>query len=168
MSRRLPYLIAPIIGLALIAPGAWFAYDNVQFRERADRVPATIVGMDTDSDSDGTTYAPIYAFEYDGERQREQATVHTSSRPTIGARVTVLVDPDDTSRVKADNFWEQWFIATLLCGIGASFLLIGGFVFVITRSAERAQRRLGGARTQPSGDAPEPTDDATAHRGPFL
>lgn len=145
MQRFVFGLIFLLVGVGLLV-GGWFpTKSTLDLRANGDRVDATVVGTDVSSDSDGTTYAPIYEYEVDGQVRRHTRSVSSSSRPQIGEHELLLVDPADPDRVKADTFLDKWFLTTLLGGMGALFSIIGAGALLVAAS---------GGRSAAAGDTP--------------
>ena len=178
-------LIFALIGAGLIGGSFFTASSTLDLREVAVEVPGQIVGIAESQDDDGTSYAPIYEYEVDGRTLRHESSVSTSSRPTIGDTETLLVDPSDPTRAKADTFMDMWFVPVLLGGLGSVFFLIGAGVGLAALAKGRTPSDPAAPSTlgipgQPSASssphAPDHSghdpfvgdDDPTEHRGPFV
>ncbi|MCW2926717.1 MAG: hypothetical protein JWM86_685 [Thermoleophilia bacterium] len=162
MGQRVIGILFFVIGVGLLV-GAWIpTRSTLELRRVGDRVSGQVVAIATHRDSDGTTYAPIYAYEVDGAPYRHQADVSSSSRPEVGEEATLLVDPDDPTRVKPATFMGQWFLTALLGGMGATFAIIGLFSAVYAG-------RSSGSESPPADELPPlgAPDAGARTSGPF-
>lgn len=165
--------IFALTGIGMLIGGGIAARDTMQLREVAKPVPGKVVSVESSTSDGSTTYAPVYEFEVDGEKRRHTATVSSSSYPEIGSTQTLLVDPNDPSEVKPDSFMGQWFIATLLGGMGILFtgiaLVVGIVLASVRRRANAAMTMFGESSTASTPTASESThdEDHTDH-DPFV
>ena len=92
---------------------------------RAIRVPGVVVDYASQPGSKGgTVYAPIAAFEFDGEQRRVTGSIYSSGKPKMGKQCIVGVDPYDIEKARIYSKWNYVFYGLfLVIGIG---LLIGG------------------------------------------
>ncbi len=102
-------------------------------------VVGTVVDIDERVDSDGSrTYAPVVEFVDPGTNatHRVEATVATSSRPTLGSPKDVSLRPGDPSSARVVGpAWFPW----LFIGVGVAMpVLTLGF----GRAVRRARRKV--------------------------
>ena len=141
---RLLTWIFGAVGVALLIGASIAATITVQFRARSISAPGEIVdqlGGSRSGSGRGRSYAPVFEFtDADGQRHRVRASV--SSNPPaydVGDAVTVRYDPRRPEKARLDSFLENWFVATLLGGLGIVFTgLAAGFV--VTGVASRRRR----------------------------
>lgn len=132
-----------LVGIGLIVGGGFAAKDTIDLRNVADRVQGTVVGVEESHDSaSGTTYAPVYEYVVDGETYRHSASVSSSSHPQMGKVETLLVHPDNPSKVKSDTFLDQWFLAAILGGIGTVFFVVAVVIAIVSTAVSGIGRGL--------------------------
>lgn len=157
-------LASAALAVTLLCVAGWLARGSMQLRDEGDHVRGTVVGMERHRDSEGdVTWRPVYEFSYQGERRRHESNVGSSSRPEIGRRETLLVDPTDPERVRANTFMDLWFLPALFGGIGLVFLLVDLLVlFPLFRRISRANEAASSTSTTPTSNVPD------GRNGPFL
>jgi hypothetical protein len=140
---RLLSWIFGAVGVGLLIGAGVAATLTVQFRARSVEASGKIVDQTDGSRSSGggRSYAPVFEFiDADGQRHRVRANV--SSNPPaydVGDAVTVRYDPRRPEHARIDSFLENWFVATLLGGLGVVFAGIAAG-FVVSGVAGRRRR----------------------------
>jgi hypothetical protein len=127
----LPFFhLFPIIGAA----ATWFGlkhFRNCRDRLRTwARVDGIIVNRQR-QEGEGTTWAPVYEYEYAGTKHVGTGKVSVGDREfyRVGATLTILVDPHHpTSSEVLDKYFTHMQYAPLVLGL--AFLLGGGFFSV--------------------------------------
>lgn len=73
------------------------------------------------------SYAPIYEFTFNGEKQSVASVLYSSKKPTIGQEITLMIDPnnvnhfyDPSSRPRTMLIVRVVGIVMLILGIGAA------------------------------------------------
>ena len=114
-----------LAGLLFGSIGGYLFWNEWQFFKRAIRLPGVVVDYASQRGSKGgTVYAPIAAFELDGEHRRVTGSIYSSGKPEMGKQCIVGVDPNniDKARIYSKGTFVFYGIF-LVVGIG---LLIGG------------------------------------------
>lgn len=174
-----------VLGLGLLGGAAWAAMDTIDLRQVGERVPGRIVSYTESRDEDGTSYAPVYEFRFEGETRRHEANVSTSTVPDVGDTRTLIVDPRDPTRVKPDTFIDQWLIPLVLGGVGFTFDMVAFIALLVavgrrrrtqtapsdtlgTPRATRRSARAAAAHEQAHARAAASHDDDHADHDPFV
>lgn len=137
------YLFAAI-GLGLLLGAAAVYSHTASFVSRASRAHGTVTAMlPQRSSSNGTTYKPVVRFELAGG-QMEFADSVSSNPPAyqVGEAVSVLYLESSPNDAKIDSFMSLWFLPTLLGGMGAIFLALGGGLILVPALLRRTDERL--------------------------
>lgn len=122
-----------LIWICLAAIGLYYAYVSWQFISNGVKVDAIVVEMDTHSDSDGTSYSPIFEYAYEGKTYRYNS-VNSSNPPThrVGDHTVLLVNPENPEKARENSFWELWLLPAIMlpvsCGTGIGMTLLTFFV----------------------------------------
>ncbi|WP_198377752.1 DUF3592 domain-containing protein [Neoroseomonas rubea] len=124
-----------LFGLGSAAGAGVAVSRELAFRQRAVETEGRIVQMiqragSSSSGNRSANWTPVFAFRLpDGKEVRVEAGF-SSSPPccAVGDRVTVRYEPGDPSNAQMAGFLSSWLLASILGGIGASFLLAGGLV----------------------------------------
>ena len=94
--------------------------------------PVSAVIIDIVESSDGSTYAPVYSYDFEGETYNVRSNLYTNVIPQEGAIVDIKIDPNepihmvDPARVQFTN--HVMSIIGIVFGVIAASLLI---VFII-------------------------------------
>jgi hypothetical protein len=146
-ARKAPTFLFGIfllIGLGLLGGAAYLALDTRADIARAETAAGTVIDLIGRRDSDGDTiyYPHVQYLTRSGETVEFSGAVG-SSPPAfeIGEAVSVLYDPVAPQEARIDTFFQLWFGALILGGIGLVFTLIGGGgSLVALRSRAKAER----------------------------
>ncbi len=118
-----------IIGLGLLG-GGYYVGKSVFILETIGQTAAgQVTGLKANSDSDGTTYAPIIRFQTNQGNDITFTSNYSSNPPSYksGDDVQILYDPDNPSgNVMIDAGWMNWLIPVILSLCG---LLFCGIIF---------------------------------------
>jgi hypothetical protein len=136
------------IGLGLIL-GALYTFDHTRsFKAKAMRAEGKVKELVLSRSGTGSrrsaTYSPLVEFDT-ADGQRIQFTGSVSSNPPAyrpGQQVGVLYLPDDPYSAGIDSFWQQWFLAVLLAGMGSVFATVGIAPIMLAGRAARRQAWL--------------------------
>jgi hypothetical protein len=128
------------IGLVMASvAGVWAAVvaESISGDQYAD---GTVVALDYD----GKSYSPVVEFATPGGT-RVRITSWVGSNPSsfdVGEHVGVRYKPDNPNDAVINQYWQIWFLPTLLAIIAAPFLAIGtafGIVTLVRRLRSRSQ-----------------------------
>lgn len=116
-------LIFFVIGSVLAAIGVGVGQSNWSFASTAHETDGTVIRM-VASGKRGSS--PVVRYEVDGKSFELQSSV-SSSPPvySVGDKVKVLYHPDEPHKGTIHSFLDQWFVPTLLAGLGSLFAVIG-------------------------------------------
>ena len=111
--------------LVFLGIAGWLFYQQKSLENRGMTTTGTVTRLVASTDSDGTTYAPVFEFKTQGGRTFEIQSDSYSSPPAyeVGQRVTIIYDPEKpaTAQIQGEN--------TLLIII---FAVVGGIDFVMS------------------------------------
>jgi hypothetical protein len=118
----------------MLAVAIWYGYSSYMFSTNGVEVQGTVVRLESSSDSDGTSYSPVFSYAVDGQ-QFEYESVNSSNPPThdVGDVQTLLVDPDDPGRARQDNFWELWLLPCILGPVALVMLFLSLVIPLVVR-----------------------------------
>jgi len=128
--------VALLLGLALLAGGAYFAKDLLRLQRHGVAVAGTVVDAtsrhevsvgDRGGLHQSDSHSATVEFTPDGGRPL-RFTSQTGSRQRIGDQVKVLYNRDDPKDARIDS-WYEWFLPVLLAVFGVFAVLYAlGFV----------------------------------------
>ncbi|WP_295080698.1 DUF3592 domain-containing protein [Ruminococcus sp.] len=96
MTKTSAVVLSLVIIATMIGGIMFFKYDSKLKKQCTYKTTAIVSRIVEDSDSDGTTYAPVYSYEYNGEEYTAQSRVYSSSlKVRKGDRVEFYLDPND-------------------------------------------------------------------------
>ncbi len=122
-------MIVPLVllttSLVFMGIAGWLFYQQKLLENRGMTAIGTVTRLVASTDSDGTTYAPVFEFKTQGGRTFEIQSDSYSSPPAyeVGQRVTIIYDPEKPSNAQIDGQ------NTLLVII---FAIVGGLDFIMS------------------------------------
>ncbi|HVN16041.1 MAG TPA: DUF3592 domain-containing protein [Anaerolineales bacterium] len=119
------FALLPISAIILAVVGIWYTFTSWNFYSNGQKVQGTVVRLEESSDSDGTTYSPVFSYTVDG-KQYEYESVNSSNPPSnqVGDVVTLLYDPNHPERARQNSFWELWLLPAILCPVSIVMLFL--------------------------------------------
>jgi hypothetical protein len=148
-ARKAPTFLFGIfllIGLGLLGGAAYLALDTRADIGRAETAAGTVIDLIGRRDSDGDTiyYPHVRYLTRSGETVEFTGAVG-SSPPAfeIGEAVSVLYDPAAPEEARIDSFFQLWFGAVILGGIGLVFIVIGGTGSIVAARSRAKPERSG-------------------------
>ena len=124
-----------LVGFGAAAGAGVAVWLELDFRGRSAETEGRIVQMlqrssNSSSGSRSASWTPVFAFRTPDGREVRVEAGFSSSPPccAVGDRVMVRYDPADPSSAQMTGFLSSWLVATILGGMGAVFLLVGGLV----------------------------------------
>ena len=91
------------------------------------------------SNEDGSSYAPVFEYEYNGVKHRYKSNVYTSPPSyDVGESVTIMVDPDDPEDIYVIGYYSTWVFGIVFLAVGLGVSVAGLIVLVINISKRRA------------------------------
>jgi hypothetical protein len=149
-----------LIGLGLLGGAAFLVVDTRSDIARADKADGSVIALIGERDSDGDTmyYPRVRYVTRSGNPVEFTGSVGSSPAAfDVGEPVAVLYDPAEPEGARIDSFFQLWFAALILGGIGLVFAAIGGGGGLV---AWRAR-----TRSEEPGIRPSPVD---ADRAPVV
>ena len=120
-------------GIIMLSISIYIFYTNYTFAQKAIAIEGKVIGFDThySTDDDGNStlmYSSIFEYKYLGKSYQHGSDVSSSSPDyDEGEVVEILIDPDLPSKALVNEFWDRWFMITLL-GIMGFMFTGGGFM----------------------------------------
>jgi hypothetical protein len=154
-ARKAPTFLFGIfllVGLGLLGGAAFLVIDTRSDIARADTADGTVIDLIGERDSDGDTiYYPRVRYVTRSGNPVEFTGSVGSSPPAfdVGEPVAVLYDPAEPEEARIDSFFQLWFAALILGGIGLVFASIGGGG-ALAASQARTRSAAPGARNPPA------------------
>ncbi|MCL2846996.1 MAG: DUF3592 domain-containing protein [Firmicutes bacterium] len=109
----------------------WQQHENV--RRNGVRVEATIVRLVPRHSNDGTTWAPVFRFFFDGQTFEVTSNSSSSHPPSVGSTRYLYINPNNPHEFTQAGQWFHW----IFIGIGGAIALLGvGLLFVGVREKE--------------------------------
>lgn len=146
-ARQAPtflFRIFLLIGLGLLGGAGYLVLDTRGDIARAETAAGSVIDLIGERDSDGgTVYYPRVRYVTRSGETVEFTAAVGSSPPSfdVGEEVSVLYDPAAPEEARIDTFFQLWFGAVILGGIGLVFTLIGGVgSLVVSRSRAKLGR----------------------------
>jgi hypothetical protein len=128
-----------LVGLVLLAVGAWFAVDAQRFVAGATRSEGVVVAMEGSD-----TLAPVVEFTAADGRTVQFRSSLSSSPPSysVGERVGVYYDIEAPDDARIDAFMDLWFATLVLSGMGSVFGAVGFFTLYLPWRRARIAKAL--------------------------
>lgn len=141
------------VGLGLLT-GAYYSYTSTEnFLKTSIATTGTVVEnryeRGSSSNSSGSYYGYIKFKSVDGNDVTFRSSVGTNPPSfDVGEEVKLNYDPKDPQNAKINTFFQLWFLALLLGGMGSVFTLIplGILCFKVSRKKRDAWLRENGDR----------------------
>lgn len=129
------FILLPLSAVILAIASVWYTYTSYTFLTTGVKVQGTVIRL-TSSNSDGsTTYSPVFSYTYEGQPY-EYESINSSNPPTnkVGDVETLLINPDNPSKARQNNFWELWLLPAILCPVSIFMLILSiGVPFLVRR-----------------------------------
>ena len=141
-----------LVGLGMLVGAGFLITSTNEFINAAVSANGEVIGLESRSSDDGTTYAPIVEFTT-ADRQRIEFTSSSSSNPpaySTGEAVEVLYLADNPLDAKINGFMDLWFGSLMLVVMGGIFTAIGGgmVLFPVFKQRKQTDLRQTGMRIQ--------------------
>ncbi len=123
-----------ILGFVLIFFAIKQYRKTIELLNSGVKTSAKVVNMITVSDSDGSTYKPVFEY-YDHTKTKQTFTSEVSSSPPaykIGEKVQIIYNPGDSDEVKTMSYWGLYRWTIILLSIASPLLIIGGGYFLFS------------------------------------
>jgi Protein of unknown function (DUF3592) len=126
------YTITLTIGVILLVISIYLFKRSVDFIDSGIKTTATVIELEAISDSDGTTYKPIFRF-LTHTNQTIIYRDHASSSPAVfevGEEVGVVYDREDPNNVKILTYTGAFIWTIVLACLSLPLIVVGGGYFL--------------------------------------
>jgi hypothetical protein len=102
------------------------------FINKGGRAKATVTELEKMTDSDGTTYKPVFKFKTSLNQEIIYRHNISSSPPEwkVGDETTILYDSDDPQKVKLLSYFGLFRWTIILMAIAMPLIVIGGGYYI--------------------------------------
>jgi hypothetical protein len=123
------FLFLFVFGGVFAGVGIWFYLRSAELTEVGIVTQGRVVGHESSTDEDGTTYKPTFTFQTGaGISHTVTSMMGSNPRPyDVGDTVEVIYDPEHPSRAEINSFVRMWLFPLIFGGIGI-LILIGLFI----------------------------------------
>jgi hypothetical protein len=129
---KMGYTIALTVGIIIFIISLVLFRQSIDFIQNGNRTTATVIELEKISDSDGTTYKPIFKFKT-FTNQEIIYKYHTSSLPAtfdVGEEVTIVYKTDNPNNAKILTYFGLFIWTIVLMSISMPLIVIGGGYFL--------------------------------------
>ena len=130
------FWLLPISTVILVGFSLWYTFSSYMFYSNGVEVQGTVVRLESSHSSEGgTTYSPVFSYTVDGQKY-EYESVNSSSIPShqVGESATLLYDPNNPDKARANSFWELWLLPCIMCPVSFVMVLLSvGIPFLVRR-----------------------------------
>lgn len=101
---------------------------SLRFLKNADRAIATVIEIETISDSDGSTYKPVFRFKTRFNEEKVYRRPYSSSPAgwKVGDEATLAYDANNPDNVKLITYFGSFGLSMVLMAIAMPLIIIGG------------------------------------------
>ncbi len=127
MRTRNFLLVSAILlltGSLFAGVGAYLYFQQANLEKTGLQTEGIVIALVENSDSDGSTYAPVFQFKTRNGRVFEVQSNNFSNPPAykVGQRVTVMYPPESPAEAQIKG--EGWLLMVIFGGVGALDLLL--------------------------------------------
>jgi len=129
------FWLLPISAVILVGLSIWYTFTSYMFSTNGLEVQGTVVRLESSTSDGSTTYSPVYSYTVDGKKY-EYESVNSSSIPShqVGESTTLLYDPNNPEKARANSFWEMWLLPCIMCPVSFVMVLLSvGIPFLMRR-----------------------------------
>jgi hypothetical protein len=129
------FWLLPISAVILVGLSLWYTFTSYMFSTNGIEVEGTVVRLESSTSDGSTTYSPVYSYTVDGKKY-EYESVNSSSIPSheVGESTTLLYDPNNPEKARANSFWELWLLPCIMCPVSFVMVLLSvGIPFLMRR-----------------------------------
>lgn len=149
MQSKIVRLIAAIflvVGLVLMGGGIWAWSAHNRISSDGLRTQATVIDLEyrRDASQDGGGWAAVFEYQDRDGKTHIHRPNSTSNPPAYshGETVDIFYLPDAPEQAMVDDFMGRWLLTTILSGMGAVFILLGGSMLALHLRGKHTQARL--------------------------
>lgn len=122
-----------IIAFQIVATGAWVgfalaAWSTLNFKLNGHTTTGTVVDIEINRDSDGSTYRPTFEYTDINKATQQGAPLTATSwwDYRVGDRVEIVYDPANPAYARPTGFMSDWFAPLFAAAFGTAFTLAAG------------------------------------------
>jgi hypothetical protein len=135
MQTRNFLLVSAILlltGSLFAGVAAYLYFQQANLEKNGLQTEGIVIALVDSSDSDGTTYAPVYQFKTRSGRVFEVQSNNYSNPPayTLGQRVTVLYLPESPTQAQIKG--EGWLLMVIFGAVGGLDLFLTLIFMIVT------------------------------------
>jgi hypothetical protein len=128
-SRGCLSIVLHSIWILLLFGGLYYAFNSWQLTSNGVEVDAVVVDSGIQSDTEGTSYSPIYEYTYEGQTYQYDSPGSSSTLThKIGDHATLLIDPSKPDRARENSFAPLWMLPSILIPLS---LCLGVFTILL-------------------------------------
>jgi hypothetical protein len=135
------FLLFALIPLIFVGVGGYMMVDAIRFSGIAEKTVGIVIDLDVDSDSDGTTYTPVFRF-VDSRGSTHSGRTHIASSEydyAIGAEEEILYDPGaPEDGVRINGIFSLWGLPAIFLGVGLIVFIVMVRVYATSRGGPAA------------------------------
>jgi len=135
------FLLIAFVPLIFVGIGGYMLVDAIRFAGVAVKTVGVVIDLDVDSDSDGTTYTPVFRY-VDSAGVRRSGRTHIASSEydyAIGTEEEILYDPAaPEDGVRINGLFSLWGFPLIFLGLGLIVLVVMVSVFAKVRGGRTA------------------------------
>lgn len=122
------YNIALLVGIGLLITSIIIIRKRLAFIQECEKTTGTVIDIKKETDSDGTTYRPIFKFKTKNNRDifLEYPFSSNPSSYSVGDEATIAYDRFDPAKAKVCNYFGMFGLAAVLMAVAMPFIVIGG------------------------------------------
>ena len=126
-----------IIGFSLLIPGL-ILFFLMQKKKRLCTVPAEalVIAIRKTTDSDGSSYCPVYEFRaLDGTVHRCTGASLSSRLPDVGDRIRIFYDPNAPEHAFIPGYDDKAFriLSAVFLSLGCIPIIICGIIWILSQ-----------------------------------
>jgi hypothetical protein len=125
------YTITLAIGMILFFISIFLFNRSLNFIKSGERTTATVIQLEEVSDSDGSTYRPIFKFSTYANQEiifRHSASSSPSAFD-IGEEVSIIYNRDQPEKAQLLTYMGSFVGTIVLMAIAMPFIVVGGGYF---------------------------------------
>ena len=122
------YSITLAVGIILLIISLRTLQQSLSFLRKSNRATGTVIEMERISDSDGSTYKPIFKFKAATGQEVIFKSSSSSNPPSwkVGEEATIAYDPNDPGEARLLTYFGAFSWTIVLMALAMPMLVIGG------------------------------------------
>ena len=122
------YSITLAVGVALLIISLLTLKKSLAFLRNSNRAIGTVIELERISDSDGTTYKPVFKFNAATGPEVIYKQSSSSNPPgwDVGEEATIAYDPNNPNEARLLTYFGTFSWAIVLMALAMPMLVVGG------------------------------------------